>query len=469
MVVRYPCPKCKKAVAKTHRAVQCDVCDQWIHIRCNAISAKKYNDLSQEDNTEPFICIICIQSNIPFSYETDESLYLTATKGLNIASNIETININLYKQEKDLIKHISNLIIQNSNDPENENNNYCEYYNVEKLCKSKFQSKNNFSVFHMNIQSLQFHIEDLKVLLQTLNFDFDIIAITETKLKKDVEPTSDINLQNYEYIHTPTEADKGGTLIYISTKINYKPRKDLQIYDSTRVESTVIEILNPKSKNTLIGCVYKHHNISEEEFTDTFMKPFLQNLKKENKPTYIAGDFNMDLLKITKNTNINYYFDEITTNNFMPLITLPTRITASTKTLIDNILFNGFSPDITSGNLLVGISDHIPQFSIIPQSNQFHLPKKHNIHIRKFKNFDYTNFDKELFDINWTFTHHNNTHDVDKALDLFLTEMEQLLDKYAPITKLTNKEYKQRAKPWINKEILKLIKVRDNVFQKFTN
>ena len=50
----------------------------------------------------------------------------------------------------------------------------------------------------------------------------------------------------------------------------------------------------------------------------------------------------------------------------MPLITLPTRITSKSKTLIDDILFNQFIPDIKRGNLNVSISDHSPQFSIIP-------------------------------------------------------------------------------------------------------
>ena len=100
----------------------------------------------------------------------------------------------------------------------------------------------------------------------------------------------------------------------------------------------------------------------------------------------------MDLLQINNHDSISDYFDALTSNNFMPLINLPTRITPSTKTLIDNIFYNEFSPDIISGNLTVGISDHIPQFSLIPNKNQYHLPKKHNIFRRVFKNFDRENF-----------------------------------------------------------------------------
>ena len=49
----------------------------------------------------------------------------------------------------------------------------------------------------------------------------------------------------------------------------------------------------------------------------------------------------------------------------MPLILQPTRITSHSNTLIDNI-FNVIDPDIISGNLTATISDHLPQFAIIP-------------------------------------------------------------------------------------------------------
>ena len=59
-------------------------------------------------------------------------------------------------------------------------------------------------------------------MISTLDYDFDIIVISETKVRKGSEPTKCIDIPNYHYEHTPTEANKGGTLIYISNKLNYK-------------------------------------------------------------------------------------------------------------------------------------------------------------------------------------------------------------------------------------------------------
>ena len=59
---------------------------------------------------------------------------------------------------------------------------------------------------------------------------FDIIAIPESKLKGD--PEIDISLKDYHPPYcTNTEAEKGGTILYVTFYLNFKPRKDLEIYE----------------------------------------------------------------------------------------------------------------------------------------------------------------------------------------------------------------------------------------------
>ena len=71
---------------------------------------------------------------------------------------------------------------------------------------------------------------------------------------------------------------------------------------------------------------------------------------------------------IEKDKNIEEYYDLLTNNKFMPLITIPTRITKTSKTLIDNIFYNEFTNNTISGNFTVGISDHLPQFALMPNN-----------------------------------------------------------------------------------------------------
>ena len=58
--------------------------------------------------------------------------------------------------------------------------------------------------------------------------------------------TTNINLPKYSIKCTPIKSNAGGTLLYISNKTAYKPRKDLNIYKSHEFESTFIEIVKSK-------------------------------------------------------------------------------------------------------------------------------------------------------------------------------------------------------------------------------
>ena len=53
-------------------------------------------------------------------------------------------------------------------------------------------------------------------------------------------------MKNFSFEFTPTKFSAGGTLLYVANHLSYKPRLDLNIYTSNGLESTFIEILNPK-------------------------------------------------------------------------------------------------------------------------------------------------------------------------------------------------------------------------------
>ena len=66
------------------------------------------------------------------------------------------------------------------------------------------------------------------------------------------------------------------------------------------------------------GEVLDEFNVFLEEFTS-----FLLYIKNQNRPSYLCGDYNIDLLKIKTKNHFNDYFDELVTNGFFPKITLP--------------------------------------------------------------------------------------------------------------------------------------------------
>ena len=107
----------------------------------------------------------------------------------------------------------------------------------------------------------------------------------------------------------------------------------------------------------------------------------------------------------------------------------------------------------------------MPQFCIIPTNAQKRNSKQKNVFKRNFKNFDPIQFMSEINNINWTI---NENDDTDEFISTLLSVTEQLLDQHAPISRLTNKQLKQREKPWIDHEILNTIKTKDSIYKKST-
>ena len=76
------------------------------------------------------------------------------------------------------------------------------------------------------------------------------------------------------------------------------------------------------------------------------------------------GDFNINLLNAYLISTTDF-LNTLYSVNVYPLITNPSRITRSSASLIDNILFNSLDFEIISGLLMCDISDHLPVFQIV--------------------------------------------------------------------------------------------------------
>ena len=69
------------------------------------------------------------------------------------------------------------------------------------------------------------------------------------------------------------------------------------------------------------------------------------------------------------------FFETMMSNFLLPLITIPTKIHSGNNTLIDNIFTNHLHPDMISGHLTVGISDHLPSFMTLHKTKIIYLKR----------------------------------------------------------------------------------------------
>ena len=88
----------------------------------------------------------------------------------------------------------------------------------------------SLSLFRINACSLNKNFDDLQHLLNCTKKKIHIIAISESRITKQVSLLYNLNLNSYSFEFTPTETSAGGTLLYIANHLSYKCRNDLNIY-----------------------------------------------------------------------------------------------------------------------------------------------------------------------------------------------------------------------------------------------
>ena len=166
---------------------------------------------------------------------SDDEFFTSIVKNIDINEDLN-LRLTPTANRKALFNDFSN---HNKDQPSPIN---CDYYDIS----SKIPHSNNcnYSMFHLNMASLGLHKDELVTSLSMLDFEFDMIAVTETKIKAGIDPTYDLSLQGYKHYQTPTESDKGGVIIYVKNHIDIKRRKDLEekMYKSRELESVSIGI-----------------------------------------------------------------------------------------------------------------------------------------------------------------------------------------------------------------------------------
>ena len=272
--------------------------------------------------------------------------------------------------------NLSQLFNQFNNITENHAKKYpdnvvkCRFYDIEEIQTLNIRNKSkSLSMFHINTCSLSKNFDDLEYLLKTTNMNFDIIAISETRITKNINKISNINLNNYIFEFIPTA---GETLTYVANHLAYNRRTDLQIYKKRDLESTFIEISNPKESNVIIGCIYRHPNVDLNEFNSDYLNHLLTKLSKEKKTVFLFSDYNVDLSKYERHFPTNEFLDFLASSMFLPYIMQPARVTSNSKTIIDNIFSNIISTDIIQQLYLIiflYFSLHQRTLGILPVTN----------------------------------------------------------------------------------------------------
>ncbi len=74
--IQNPCGICKKPVANNHRALECESCFYWVHIKCGGITPKQYEHFKYNTHLT-WECPNCLLPNVTSSFFLDDPLELS--------------------------------------------------------------------------------------------------------------------------------------------------------------------------------------------------------------------------------------------------------------------------------------------------------------------------------------------------------------------------------------------------------
>ena len=308
----------------------------------------------------------------------------------------------------------------------------------------------------INSRSLNKNFDKLDMLIDGLDKKPDIISIAETWLKSDV-PSSPFSITGYTIFNSPRTLSKsrgGGVALYVDNN-----------FDSTRINKFSVEndyfecigISIKSANNRVINIVslYRPPDTSIDNFTASIE----DLLKNNNQQTYVYGDFNIDIIKYKQHEQTDTFVNKMFSIGYKPLINKPTRITAYSSTLIDNIFTNELDLKHRSSVAIADISDHLPiiinSLSIKNlQINSFRSHKLNMLHKDKFID--------ELKNTAWDFI--TNCTDVNSSCNTFINFFLNSLDKHCPYeSKLIRiKHYK---KPWLSKSLITACKKKNLLYK----
>ena len=263
-------------------------------------------------------------------------------------------------------------------------------------------------------------------------------------------------------------SNHGGPVIYLNKKWEYKLITDDT--DSKLWERQIIEIFNPiktQRQKIVIGNIYiPPYNLRDS--LNTFMGEFNATLLENHansQNTYMCGEYNVDLLKVTDRQFNDDYFNHILSAGYIPKVTLPTRL-SDNSTLLDNVFTTNLNTDLSAYILDIHISDHQPVILFtnedLPPTRSKYITIRANTDDRK-DHFRQCFHNKHIFDqldkdIHNTDPNHN--------YDILEHAIKETHSECFPERRVKFNTKKHKKSPWITNGTLKSINNRNKLYKK---
>ena len=350
---------------------------------------------------------------------------------------------------------------------------HSKYIDHDVLLDILTEKQNIFKILSLNCQSLRSKFNSLLLLIRYIeenlsDCNFDAICLQETWFDDNTD-TSYYAIEGYELISKgKTCSSHGGLAIYLKNIYSFQRLiSDIDNFDSWEHQFIEISLKNQRTKFVL-GNIYRLPRETNQDYKN-FTKEFsdiLHQFEHTKTDVVIFGDYNIDLLQVKEKARVNNYFDFIISKGYIPKITLPTRFSRNTLTLIDNALCklsNNFS-NTSSYILMNNMSDPQPYFLSLDYISAKRGSSKH-IRYEKYDQQAIDNFKLDFSDLNFdNLLNFSEDGDPDINYNILDEQITIIKERNFPIKYLKFKKHRHKKSAWITNGLIKSIRFRDKLF-----
>ncbi len=350
----------------------------------------------------------------------------------------------------------------------------CSYYTEQEFndAWSRLNIKTHeVSIFHVNIRSLNAHHDELLQLMITLNYSFDVIVLSEI-CNFNIAIYGNL-LPDFNFVYeVPSQSNIGGVGIFIRNSFSFIKRDDLNLISKgseDKTECLFIEVFK-NNYHCIVGGLYRHPNQNIENFSMSLEASIQSKSLPRNIDCFLLGDLNINLLNYQSHTGTKIFLDMLNTYNFLPLTTLPTRLTDTTATLIDHIYYRSAinlshsnSSHSFTGILTVDISDHLANFVILQKCSKITNYAERPL-IRIFSQRNKEMFEEEIMKYDWIKLVYS-AHDADSAYNNFSLSLTTAYEKSFPLIPISRKRYKD--KKWITSGLITASEHKNRLYKRW--
>ena len=312
-------------------------------------------------------------------------------------------------------------------------------------------------MLHLNIRSAKKNFNEFQSTMHIMKVEFQVIVLTETWL----DTINDWNeLPGYTAYHSiRSDRGGGGVTVLISSAIQSELVNELSFVNDLFEYCSVKFSIN--NKTYLVMGVYRAPASSSScSLFNSLFSQVLETPIVAKCNTIFVGDLNIDICETPYPAITQDYINELRAAHFLPLITIPTRVTSHSATAIDHIWLN-FTVPYTSGAIISSITDHYPIFAAIP--NVYASASKLKIQFRDHSELNISEFLDKVGEFCNRFGDYE-CDDVNILCHQFSDQLYSLYNSCFPV-KVKFISQKRLLAPWLTNALLKSIDRKHVLFR----